>query len=39
MTTTETGTPIPAADDTADGDLDDAIRDYVRTYALWHGRP
>ena len=39
MTSTRTGTPIPAADETADGDLDDAIRDYVRTYALWHGRP
>ena len=38
MTTTETGTPIPAADETADGGLDDAIRDYVRTYVLWHGQ-
>ena len=38
MTTTQTGTPIPAADETADGDLDDAIRDYVRTYVLWHGK-
>ena len=38
MTTTGAGTPIPAADETADGDLDDAIRDYVRTYALWHGK-
>ena len=38
MTTTDAGTPIPAADETADGGLDDAIRDYVRTYVLWHGK-
>ena len=38
MTATGAGTPIPAADETADGDLDDAIRDYVRTYVLWHGK-
>ena len=38
LTTTSPGTPIPAADETADGDLDDAIRDYVRTYVLWHGQ-
>ena len=39
MTTSETGTPIPLEDEAADDDLDDAIRHYVYTYALWRGRP
>ena len=38
LTTTNTSTPIPVEDESHDGDLDYAIRDYVRTYALWHGR-
>ena len=38
MTTTETGTPIPAQDEPDDDDLDCAIRDYVHTYAFWRGR-
>ena len=38
MTTTETGTPIPAEDEPDDDDLDCAIRDYVHTYVLWRGR-
>ncbi len=38
MTITSTGTPNPAEDETAEDGLDDAIRDYVRTYVLWHGR-
>ena len=38
MTSTGAGTPIPAEDETAADDLDDAIRDYVRTYVLWHGK-
>ena len=39
MTTTSTGAPIAPEEDeiTKDG-LDDAIRDYVRTYVLWHGK-
>ena len=36
MTTTETGTPIPAVDEPAE-DLARAIRDYVRTYVRWRG--
>ena len=39
MTITDTGTPIPGEDEPADDDLNSAIRDYVRTYVLWHGRP
>ena len=39
MTTTGTGTPIPVEDGTTEDDLDNAIRDYVLTYALGHGRP
>jgi len=39
MTTTATGTPIPADDEATANHMDDAIRDYLRTYALWHGRP
>ena len=38
MTTTNTSTPIPREDESHDDDLDYAIRDYVRTYVLWHGR-
>ena len=38
MTTTNTSTPIPVEDESHD-DLDYAIRDYVRTYVLWHGSP
>ena len=38
MTTTNTSTPIPVEDESHGDDLDYAIRDYVRTYALWHGR-
>ena len=39
MTTTSAGAPIPPEEDeiTRDG-LADAIRDYVRTYVLWHGK-
>ena len=40
MTTKQPATPAPANDTTAaNGALDDAIRRYVRAYALWHGRP
>ncbi len=38
MTTTEAGTPIPVENESADDDLDYAIRDCVRTYARWRGR-
>ena len=38
MTTTNTSTPIPVEDESHGDDLDYAIRDYVRTYILWHGR-
>ena len=38
MTTTGAGAPIPVEDEPAENDLDCAIRDYVRTYVLWHGR-
>ena len=38
MTTTNTSTPIPVEDEPSDDHLNCAIRDYVRTYALWHGR-
>ena len=38
MTTTNTSTPIPVEDKLLGDDLDYAIRDYVRTYVLWHGR-
>ena len=38
MTTTKTGTPIPAEDENTGNGLDDAIRYYVRTYVLWHGQ-
>ena len=38
MTTTNTSTPIPVGDEPSDDHLNYAIRDYVRTYVLWHGR-
>ena len=38
MITTEWGTPTLGKAASADGDLNDAIRSYVRTYVLWHGR-
>ena len=38
MATTNTSAQIPVEDESHDDDLDYAIRDYVRTYALWHGR-
>ena len=38
MTTTNTSTPIPVEDEPSGDHLNYAIRDYVRTYALWHGR-
>ena len=38
MTITDTGTPIPGEDESHGDDLNSAIRDYVRTYVLWHGR-
>ena len=38
MITTNTSTPIPVEEESHDDDLDHAIRDYVRTYVLWHGR-
>jgi hypothetical protein len=38
MTTTNTSTPIPVEDEPSDDHLNYAIRDYVRTYVLWHGR-
>ena len=38
MTTTESGTPVLGKAASSDGDLNDAIRSYVRTFVLWHGR-
>ena len=38
MTITDTGTSIPVEDESHGDDLNYAIRDYVRTYVLWHGR-
>ena len=38
MTTINTSTSIPVEAESHDDDLDYAIRDYVRTYVLWHGR-
>ena len=38
MTAADANTQIPAADETAAGDLDDAIRNHVRAYAQWHDR-
>ena len=37
MTNTNTSTPVTAAEQPSGDGLDDAIRDYVRTYVLWHG--
>ncbi len=31
-------TPIPVEEEPSGNDLDGAIRDYVRTYVLWHGQ-
>ena len=40
MTTKQPATPAPANDTTAaNGALNDSIRNYVRAYSLWHGRP
>ena len=40
MDTKQPATPAPANETTADyGTVNDAIRLYVRAYALWHGRP
>ena len=38
MITTERRTPTLGKAASADGNLNDAIRSYVRTYVLWHGR-
>ena len=38
MTIISASTPIPVEDESHDDDLDGAIRNYVRTYVLWHGR-
>ena len=38
MITTERGTPTLGKAASGDSDLNDAIRSYVRTYVLWHGR-
>ena len=38
LITAERGTPTLGKAASADGDLNDAIRSYVRTYVLWHGR-
>ncbi len=38
MITTERGTLFLDRAASADDDLNDAIRSYVRTYVLWHGR-
>ena len=38
MTTINTNEPVPAEDEPSGNDPDDAIRDYVRTYVLWHGQ-
>ena len=38
MTTRRRGAPTPQDKTSDDGDLDDEIRRYVRTYARWHGR-
>ena len=37
MITTERGAPILGKAVSADGDLNDTIRSYVRTHVLWHG--
>jgi len=39
MQTTQPATPEPTLNTAAENpDLDDAIRNYMRAYALWHGR-
>ncbi len=38
MTITSTNTPVPFEDELSGTGLDDAVRNYVRTYVLWHGR-
>ena len=38
LITTERGTPTLGKAASGDSDLNDAIRSYVRTYVLWHGR-
>ena len=38
MTTTAAATPVLVEDESHGDDLNSAIRDYVRTYVLWHGR-
>ena len=38
MAITSTGAPNPVDDEPTGNDLDDAVRDYVRTHVLWHGR-
>ena len=39
MQTKRPETPAPQDKTSDNGDLNDAIRNYVRAYALWHGRP
>ena len=38
LITTKTREQIPVEDEPPDATLEDAIRDYVRTYVRWHGR-
>ena len=38
MTTAEQGTRAPGKSAPPDQDLEDAVREYVRTYVLWRGR-
>ena len=38
MPATEPKTPTASVTTTVDADLNKAIRSYVRTYVLWHGR-
>ena len=38
MKTTNTSTQLPVEAETHDDDLNYAIRDYLHTYVLWHGR-
>ncbi len=38
MTITRANTPIPVDEELSNNDLDGAVRDYVRTYVLWHSR-
>ena len=40
MTTKQPAAPAPTEAATPEVlTMDDAVREYVRTYALWHGRP